>query len=308
MYNPYGNAADSYQQQQNAQQQHMANLQHPQPIHHMTPQQQQQAQQQHPGQQQQQQQQPLGSQFNFLNDPAAALASQFARSGFELSNQYIQENFGNIQGDIKYYFQVSNSYVFRKVLLILMPYQHKDWNRVATKDTGPNQFLPPTLDVNAPDLYIPLMSFVTYILLWAAFQGLNGDFHPQLFGYLASQTLAFSILDVAIFKTGLYLLNCPQSKIYDIISVSGYKYVSIVVLLCVKHLVGAYLGSFYYLIVLALIASLSIFLMRSLRFLILPQSNSMNNTITSKQRKIRIQFLFVYSVIIQGLIILYMCK
>ena len=302
MYNPYGNSADSYQQQAQ-QQQHQANLQHPQPIHHMTPQ----AQQVHQQQQQQQQQQ-SGSQFNFLNDPAAALASQFARSGFEQSNHYIQENFGNIQGDIKYYFQVSNSYVLRKVLLILMPYRHKEWSRVVTKETGPNQFLPPTLDVNAPDLYIPLMSFVTYILLWAAFQGLNGDFHPQLFGYLASQTTAFSILDVVIFKTGLYLLNCPQSKIYDIISVSGYKYVSIVVLLCVKHLVGSYLGSFYYLIVLALIASLSVFLMRSLKFLILPQGNSMNNTINSKQRKIRIQFLFVYSVIIQGLIILYMCK
>lgn len=304
MYNPYGNSADAYQQQQNTQlQQHMSNLQHPQPIHHMTPQ----AQQanQIP---QQAQQQSMGSQFNFLNDPAAALASQFARTGFEQSNQYIQENFGNIQGDIKYYFQVSNSYVLKKILLILMPYTHKDWNRIVTKETGPNQFLPPSLDVNAPDLYIPLMSFVTYILLWAAFQGLNGEFHPQLFGYLASQTLAFSILDVAIFKTGLYLLSCPQSKMYDIVSVSGYKYVSIVVLLCVKHLVGVYLGSFYYLIELALIASLSIFLMRSLRFLILPQGNAMNNTINSKQRKIRIQFLFIYSVIIQGLIILYMCK
>lgn len=307
MYNPYGNSADAYQQQQQntqqQQQQHMSNLQHPQPIHHMTPQSQQ--ANQIP---QQAQQQPMGSQFNFLNDPAAALASQFARTGFEQSNQYIQENFGNIQGDIKYYFQVSNSYVLKKILLILMPYTHKDWNRIVTKETGPNQFLPPSLDVNAPDLYIPLMSFVTYILLWAAFQGLNGEFHPQLFGYLASQTLAFSILDVVMFKTGLYLLNCPQSKIYDIVSVSGYKYVSIVVLLCVKHLVGAYLGSFYYLIVLALIASLSIFLMRSLRFLILPQGNAMNNTINSKQRKIRIQFLFIYSVIIQGLIILYMCK
>ena len=150
--------------------------------------------------------------IQFLNDPAAALASQFARSGFEQSNQYLQENFGSLQGDIKYYFQVSNSYVFKKIILILMPYNHKDWNRVSTKETGTNQFLPPNLDINAPDLYLPLMSFVTYILLWAAFQGINGDFHPQLFGYLASQTIAFSVLDVVIFKTGLYLLNCPQSK------------------------------------------------------------------------------------------------
>ncbi|CAI5755606.1 unnamed protein product [Candida verbasci] len=293
MYNPYGTEFNQQQpQSQQQQQQQLHHLQHPQP--HSIPNQQQ-------------------NQFNFLNDPATALASQFARSGFQQSNQYLQENFGSFSGDIKYYFQVSNSYVFKKVLLILMPYRHKDWNRLlSTTETGQQQqYLPASIDLNAPDLYIPLMSFVTYILLWAAFQGLKGDFHPQLFGYLASQTLAFSILDVFIFKIGLYLLNCSQSKIYDIISFAGYKYVSIIVLLCLKHLFGSILGKFYYLFVILLIINLSIFLMRSLRFIILPSnstSSSMNDNITSKQRKIRIQFLFIYSVIIQGLIILYMSK
>ena len=236
--------------------------------------------------------------IQFLNDPAAALASQFARSGFEQSNQYLQENFGSLQGDIKYYFQVSNSYVFKKIILILMPYNHKDWNRVSTKETGTNQFLPPNLDINAPDLYFAINVVCHIYIIMGCFQGINGDFHPQLFGYLASQTIAFSVLDVVIFKTGLYLLNCPQSKIYDIISFSGYKYVSIIVLLILKYLVGNYLGSFYYIVVLLLIANLSIFLMRSLRFLILPQSTSMNNTITSKQRKIRIQFFYLFTLLL----------
>ncbi|KAI3405326.2 POL2 [Candida oxycetoniae] len=297
MSNPYGYTADAYQPQQ-------PHLQHPQPQY---------TQPMQMPNQPQQPQHPQQRQFNFLNDPAAALASQFARSGFEQSNQYIQDNFGSFSGDIKYYFQVSNSYVLHKIFLILFPYRQKDWNRISTKETGINQFLPPTHDVNAPDLYIPLMSFVTYILLWAAFQGLKGDFHPQVFGYLASQSVAFSVIDIVIFKIGLYLLNCSQSKVYDIISFAGYKYVSIVVLLCLKHSVGTYLGWFYYLFVLVLIVNLSIFLMRSLRFIILPQSSSngsstVSNTVTSKQRKIRIQFLFVYSVIIQGIIILFMSK
>lgn len=353
MYNPYGNVADTYQQQhqrlapkQPVSQQY---LQHPQP-HHPTqfnPQQQpMQApqheyspmhQQQHPhpaqpmnqphqqqSQQQPHQQQPTQSGFNFFNDPATALASQFARSGFEQSNQYLQENFGSFASfpagvaDMKYYFQVSNSYVFRKILLVLFPYRHKDWNRISTKETGQSQYLPPSHDINAPDLYIPLMSFVTYILLWAAFEGLKGDFHPQLFGYLSSQTLAFSILDVAIFKTGQYLLSCGGGKLYDIVCFAGYKYVSIIVLLCTKHLIGSWLGTVgYYAIVFFLIVNLAIFLMRSLRFLILPMVNNnpngggataVSNSITSKQRKIRIQFLFIYSVIVQGLIILYLSK
>ncbi|KAI5954180.1 hrf1 [Candida jiufengensis] len=309
MSNPYGYSNDVYQQQQ-------SNLQHPQPqysqpLPNSNAHQHSQQQQQHPGQQSTGAQQQHPNQFNFLNDPAAALASQFARSGFQQSNQYIQDNFGTISGDIKYYFQVSNSYVFKKILLILFPFQQKDWSRISTKETGINQYLPPSHDINAPDLYIPIMSFITYILLWAAFQGLNGEFHPQLFGYLASQTLAFSILDVVIFKIGLYLLNCSQIKIYDIVSFAGYKYVSIIMLLVIKHTVGSYLGIFYYLVVFVLIICLSVFLMRSLRFIILPTNgtnSTVNNNVTSKQRKIRIQFLFVYSVLIQGVIILYMSK
>ena len=308
MSNPYGYAADSFQPHQNN------NLHHPQPIPpaaaasataQQQPQQQQYSQQVHGHPQQPQ----FGT---FLNDPAAALASQFARSGFQQSNQYIQENFGSISGDIKYYFQVSNSYVLKKILLILFPFRHKDWTRILAKDNGLGQYLPPTYDVNAPDLYIPIMSFVTYILLWAAFQGLSGEFHPQLFGYLASQTLAFAVLDVAVFKIGLYLLNCSQIKIYDIVSFSSYKYVSIVVVLCLKHTIGHYLGYAYYLIVLIFILSLSVFLMRLLRYIILPPANgnSVNNNsvVTSTQRKLRIQFLFIYSVVIEGFIFLYMSK
>ncbi|CUM68517.1 uncharacterized protein PRCAT00006243001 [Priceomyces carsonii] len=351
MYNPYGNTEAylplAYDQQ---------NLHHPQPHHaayQQGYQQQGRQQQQHP-QQQQQQQQPgfqqlnfvqqgyqqqgavsglrdgpggdgagiggnagQGGQFpNFLNDPAAALASQFAKNGFNTSNQYIQQNFGLFIGgtsDLKYYFLVSNSYVLRKLLIVLFPYHNKTWGRLSTTDIQGDsssllQFATPLYDVNAPDLYIPLMSFVTYILLWACFQGLKGDFHPQVFGYLASQTVACSFLDILIFKVGLYLLNCStQSSIWDLISFSGYKYVSIIVLLCWKHLFGN--GWFtYYPVVFFLITNLAVFLMRSLKFLVLPNSidGTATNSVTAKQRKIRIQFLFLYSVVVQGIVILFM--
>ncbi|ODV80120.1 YIF1-domain-containing protein [Suhomyces tanzawaensis NRRL Y-17324] len=319
MYNPYGNSG-GYQQghpQQQAPGQQFdgqANLHHPQPQHPAF-----QAQYGQPGgvpgatggQQ-------ASGYPSFLNDQAASIASQFAKSQFETSNQYLQQNFGSFfpgTGDIKYYFQVSNSYVLRKVLLIVFPYHNKNWNRLTASEvtgeatSGQNQFAPPNFDVNAPDLYIPLVSFVTYILLWASFQGLNGDFHPQVFGYLASQTLAFSFLDIAIFKIGLYLLNCStQSSLWDLVSFSGYKYVSIIILLCWKHVIGNGWMT-YYPVIFFLIINLSVFLMRSLKFMVLPNNvTGTSNSITTSQRRIRIQFLFVYSLIIQGLIILYMSR
>jgi hypothetical protein len=36
-------------------------------------------------------------------------------------------------------------------------------------------YLPPREDVNAPDLYIPVMGFVTYVILYGAIMGLNRE-------------------------------------------------------------------------------------------------------------------------------------
>lgn len=288
------------------------NLQHPQPFHTLAPsipqqlyQQQSQFQPQNTGQGQQ------NAPYTFFNDPTATMAAQFARTGLDSSNQYIQQNLGQFMagaGDLPYYFQVSNSYVFRKILAVLFPYRNKNWSRMTTTNDGSSQaqFLPPALDTNAPDLYIPLMAFITYILLWACFQGLKGDFHPQLFGYLASQTLACSFFDILFFKIGLYLLNCStNSSLWDLVSFSGYKYVSIIVLLVCKHLVGSS-WMVYYTIVVMVTISLSLFLMRSLKFMVLPSTS--NNTVSAKHRRIRVQFLFLYAVVLQFLIILFMSR
>ncbi|CCE88987.1 Piso0_001782 [Millerozyma farinosa CBS 7064] len=318
MYTPYGNAADA---QSRAFQQ---NLQHPQPQHLSFQQQQYNINPEQHAHMRGNVQDTSVPYANFFQDPAAKMATELAKTGLGSSNQYLQQNFGSfIPGtrELHYYFKVSNMYVAKKILLILFPYTNKNWVRT-TMGEDPSMggtpgaapvFNPPVNDINAPDLYIPLMSYITYILLWASFQGLKGDFHPQLFGYLASQTIACSFLDILVFKIGLYLLNCStQSSLWDLVSFSGYKYVTIIALLCWKHLVGG--GWFiYYAVVFLLTTSLSLFLMRSLRFLVIPSSgalsgNSVSNSISTKQRRIRIQFLFIYAVVVQSVIILYMSR
>lgn len=303
------------------------NLQHPQPQH--LNQQFQQNQQQPPAQQgyqqppfqnagyqnqgQSQPQPQQGAGFGIFNDQAALFASQFAKSQFEQSNSYLQQNFGSFipgTGDLKFYFQVSNSYVLKKLTMVLMPFVNKDWNRKTMAEVsgdGSTQYAPPVYDVNAPDLYIPLMSFVTYILLWLVFQGLKGEFHPELFGILASQTVAFLVLDIAIFKIGLYLLGClTQLSIWDLVLFSGYKYITVIVLLVLQHLVG--LWSVIYLICfVVLVGLLAVFLMRLLKFLVLPSRNAASG-ITDKQRKRRVQFLFVYLTVVQLLVIFVMSR
>lgn len=244
------------------------------------------------------------------------IASTLAINSIKTLNEYIQQNFGSFiprAGQLKYYFKVSNMYVLQKIFLILFPYYKKNWNRVRNLNENNNQvgeehYAPPTHDINAVDLYIPLMSFITYIILWVISQGVKGGFHPKLFGYLASQIMAISIVDIIIFKVSLYFLNCSQkTSIWDLIGFCGYKYVSIIVLFSSKKIIGRF-WYMYYPLLFFIIANLSVFLMRSLKFLVLPSQNSgLSNTIatSSKQRKIRIQVLFFYSVILQGLIILF---
>lgn len=70
---------------------------------------------------------------------------------------------------IKHHFNVSNSYVIRKIRLVLFPWLHRPWARQRVggvvgpgPGAGPGQvqvqggeFMPPREDLNSPDLYIP---------------------------------------------------------------------------------------------------------------------------------------------------------
>jgi hypothetical protein len=66
---------------------------------------------------------------------------------------------------LRYYFRVNNTYVRTKLTRVLFPFTYKKWQRAppsSADEEGP--YAPPASDSNAPDLYIPLMAFVTYVL------------------------------------------------------------------------------------------------------------------------------------------------
>jgi YIF1 len=61
---------------------------------------------------------------------------------------------------LKHHFNVSNSYVIRKLRVVVFPWRHKPWTRkMRRSETGVGEFQPPRDDLNAPDLYIPGMVF-----------------------------------------------------------------------------------------------------------------------------------------------------
>ncbi|EIW76050.1 YIF1-domain-containing protein [Coniophora puteana RWD-64-598 SS2] len=247
-------------------------------------------QQQHPHQQQQL---PDFGAWG-VNDATAQFGMQLGQHAVAAGQEYVQKNFGGVipLTMLKHHFNVSNSYVIKKLQILLFPWRHSPWSRkIRRSEAGQTEWQPPRDDINSPDLYIPLMALVTYILVAAFHLGLQQRFHPQVLGALASKALAVVLLDFLIVKSGCYLLNVQGSgQVVDLVAYGGYKFVGVLLTLVAGLL--QFGGVVYMLVFLYAFFSVAFFMLRSLRSVVLPDANS-NVTVNPAQRKRRISFLFL---------------
>jgi len=121
--------------------------------------------------------------------------------------------------------------VVNKLFIVLFPWRHRPWSRQQAgmnASSGP-VFLPPREDINSPDMYIPVMAFVTYILLSTLLAGLRGAFRPELLGLTATNAFAVVVIELLLLKLGTYLLNISnESQWLDLVAYSGYKFVGVI--------------------------------------------------------------------------------
>lgn len=199
-----------------------------------------------------------------LNDPVAAMAmqygSQLAGHGKDVMNQKL-EKYVSVS-KLKYYFAVDTTYVCKKLALLLFPFSHTDW---AVK-YDQNEPVPPRYDVNAPDLYIPSMGFVTYVLISGYLLGLKDKFTPEQLGMQASTALMWLTLEVVVVLLSTYILSISNSlRVFDVIAFTSYKFVSMIASLLASLLLRGY----GYTVVLAYTSlTLDFFLLRTLRIAI----------------------------------------
>lgn len=314
MSNPYGNfgSEDVSMKQRSFQQQQFPNQQ-------QFSQQQQFAQQQQFGQQQQY---PFQPQFvnenhtpqqstNFIQDPKAQLA-------YQLGSKAIGNFFNNAQmdptttinnltsdttfGNLSQYFQVSNEYVLKKLKIILCPFLNKSWTTVT--DVKNNNKVLPRDNVNAPDMYLPIMSLVTYILIWNFTKGLIGQYDPKYLYSKMSATLAMSLLDLMILKLGIYLI-VPSStastngSIVDLICFVGYKYIPLNCNLMINQWVES--SKVAFVLKGYLLFMFGIFLLRNVKFHVVVPGLQGGNGIVDRKQILRNcnYFLFFYGFIWQ---------
>jgi hypothetical protein len=138
---------------------------------------------------------------------------------------------------LKYYFSVSNTYVVKKLKIVLYPLANKSWTRTLADEfqndggeTFSSKWALPKQDTNSPDLYIPLMSFVTYVLLCGLNTGISGYgghvFTPEILVQTIWRCLLLQLAESAIIKLGVSVLSVSLPFL-DVFSYTGYKYIGL---------------------------------------------------------------------------------
>ncbi|KAG0434772.1 Protein transport protein yif1 [Dictyocoela muelleri] len=132
----------------------------------------------------------------------------------KVGQSYVNRGFKKINIiNIRKYFKINNKYVLRKISLLLFPYFQNEWNE----------------DIDSlirPDLYIPIMSFIT-ILLYGLKMDLKNEFSPEKLSLKTTKCIILELILTFIFKLITYFVNININYL-DYLSFSGYKFVLII--------------------------------------------------------------------------------
>ncbi|KAK9150849.1 hypothetical protein Syun_009158 [Stephania yunnanensis] len=141
------------------------------------------------------------------------------------SSEYVQSNISRYFSDPQYYFQVNDQYVRNKLKVVLLPFLHRGhWTRITEPVGGRLSYKPPVYDINAPDLYIPLMAFGSYVVLAGFSLGLLGKFSPEALSLQFTKGLLGWFLQVVLLKVLLYSLGSGEAPLLDIVAYAGYAF------------------------------------------------------------------------------------
>ncbi|KAK0182648.1 hypothetical protein PV327_000763 [Microctonus hyperodae] len=188
---------------------------------------------------------------------------------------------------LKYYFAVDTDYVLLKLALLFFPFTHKDWSMKYEQDVP----LQPRYEKNAPDMYIPTMAFLTYVVMAGLSLGTQERFTPEQLGIIASSALAWGVIELLVHTITLYVMNLDTSlRTLDLLAYCGYKYVGINAALLIS-LVMEKFG--YYTILIYFSISLAFFLIRSLKLRVIPEGHTSYTATGNKRRLYFILFVAV---------------
>lgn len=159
---------------------------------------------------------------NTMSAPSYIISDPvFAAAGQQFIGQYSQNFVDNTGGwidrNLRPLFSVDDSYVIKKLGFVIFPFFHRRWH-------GGMDL--PKENLVQPDLYIPLMSFMTYVLAASYMLGLKDKFSPEQLGILSSSALICLSLEVIMMVILFNVFNVKTwYSFLHYIAFCGYKFV-----------------------------------------------------------------------------------
>lgn len=143
---------------------------------------------------------------------------------------------------------MDNTYVLKKLFKIVVPFvkskeedysQPSGWNDADYGMTKTEEQHHRTL--LSPDLYIPLMSFMTFILMVCLSMGYRNEFRPELISNYTINCMFFAILEMLLYKLILLIVRVKTLSLLDITAFLNYKFVGLCLVLLAKFLIGGWI-------------------------------------------------------------------
>mmetsp|Transcript_17025 Transcript_17025/g.25427 ORF Transcript_17025/g.25427 Transcript_17025/m.25427 type:complete len:466 (-) Transcript_17025:148-1545(-) len=208
-------------------------------------------------------------------DPYAQIAIDQGRTFVTSYTAKLIPGLETFMNTFRIYFAVDNGYVKRKMVRVLFSFFCKNWSRkkidtpipsikdptvAAAAQTqsvaggqGPSSsftstktittYAVPRDDDNAPDLYIPFMSLITYVLISALCYGTAGQFDPDVIVNVTTKCIFTQLVEVCLFKIGVYIMSSSSGSnggdlgnntgsgggvaFWDLFAFTGYKYLAL---------------------------------------------------------------------------------
>ena len=137
-------------------------------------------------------------------------------------------------------------------------------------DTYSRKWAIPRNDYNAPDLYIPLMAFMTYVLLSGLSKGLGSTgFTPDVIIQAIWRCLLLHLIETGLIKLGVSLMSVPLPFL-DVFAYTGYKYVA----LCINMLSRVAGGTVSFIVSMYTACMLAYFILKTMAAVVPPTTTT----------------------------------
>lgn len=147
--------------------------------------------------------------------------------GIDMGKQIVKNSkfvdYFSLEG-LKPYFDVDNKYVLYKFRYLFFPFLKEKQINNSEESNIKYSF-------EYFDLYLPLMSFITYVLVVSFISAIKnpGIFNPQTLGKILSKDFSLYIINTMAIKLLMFIFLKRSLSFFDISSLVGYKFIHMII-------------------------------------------------------------------------------